>query len=223
MPYDENEYGAGQEGQEDFDLGQDTQESARKSTGGGIGHEGFFHCEVTDYKYNADKDGNADKDAHVLTFTILNGNLLENGKLLDDPLPESLIAKTHQEWIYKSEKAKPRRKMLAARLQLFSSKDYGSTSRVNFADAVGRHVVLEIRKNEYKDSSGQAKSNYKIPYAGIYEPWSEEVKDVSLDQAALQDAGLLRKVNEARASYGRKSGGAKQPPPKRGGRSDDSV
>jgi len=75
-----------------------------------------------------------------------------------------------------TDKAIPRLQRLALCLGLLTP---GEPDRdVEFADAVGRDLVIEVEENNYKDRSGKEVNGVRVGYLGMWSTGNEAVADV---------------------------------------------
>jgi len=75
-----------------------------------------------------------------------------------------------------TEKAIPRLQRLALCLGLLQP---GEPDRdVEFADAVGRDLVIEVEEHNYKDKSGKEVNGVRVGYLGMWSTGNEAVADV---------------------------------------------
>ena len=84
-----------------------------------------------------------------------------------------------------TDKAIPRLQRLALCLGLLTP---GEPDRdVEFAEAVGRDLVIEVEENNYKDKSGKEVNGVRVGYLGMWSTGNKEVADVP--KGKLEDEG----------------------------------
>jgi len=91
------------------------------------------------------------------------------------------------ERFYLSDKAKKRLAILGHRLQLIADNDLGGRVNIDWAQAIGKQLIVQVVEEEYDSKNGKAKSA-KLAYAGFWGLDDERVKDVPRDQAAVRQA-----------------------------------
>jgi len=75
-----------------------------------------------------------------------------------------------------TEKAIPRLQRLALCLGLLTPGE--PDKDVEFAEAVGRDLVIEIEENNYKDKTGKEVNGVRVGYLGMWSTGNKEVADV---------------------------------------------
>ena len=89
------------------------------------------------------------------------------------------------EYFAVTEKAIPRLKRLALSLGLLRP---GEPERdINFSDAIGKDLVIEVEPNEYTNKAGKEVKTVRLTYLGFWSTGNEAVADVPKDTEAVGD------------------------------------
>jgi hypothetical protein len=105
------------------------------------------------------------------------------------------------ERFYLSDKAKKRLAILAHRLKLISEDDFGDRRTVDWDEAIGRQLIVQVVEEEYEAKSGGKAKRAKLAFAGFWDVADDRVKDVPRDPSAARQA-----------SAPKRNGGGKKPP-----------
>lgn len=133
---------------------------------------GKYHAVVEAVK----RDTLGDKPVLKLSFRIKHGPVAN---------------KHHHESIFLGEKSEDRQKFIANRLGLFKDQLGRPNAAARWALAVGKHVVIEIQENKYKDKHGQEQTGSRLTYGGIWPVTHPEVRDVPKDIQSLAEEGIV--------------------------------
>jgi len=106
------------------------------------------------------------------------------------------------ERFYLSDKAKKRLAILAHRLNLISDDDFGDRRTIDWAQAIGKELIVQVVEEEYEMKSGGKAKRAKLAFAGFWDLADDRVKDVPRAASAAR-----------RTSTSNPSGGTKKKPP----------
>jgi len=134
--------------------------------GGNMPDPGRYHVVITAVDESFDKYNSITVD-----FQVLTGN------------KPGQVDRTLTEYFSVSEKAIPRLKRLALCVGLLQP---GEAEReIEFEQAVGRQLVIEVEENEY-EKNGEKKKGRRISWVGMWSTGNKEVADVPKDVEALK-------------------------------------
>lgn len=94
--------------------------------------------------------------------------------------------RTHTEWYAVTDKALPRLTRLALACGLLRP---GERKGVDFAEAEGRQLVIEIEENDYTDKDGNEKKGVRVTWMGMWSLSNPDVADVPKNAAAAKLVG----------------------------------
>jgi hypothetical protein len=92
------------------------------------------------------------------------------------------------ERFYLSDKAKKRLAILAHRLKLIGEDDFGDRRTVDWNEAIGKQLIVQVVEEEYEAKSGGKAKRAKLAFAGFWDLADERVKDVPRDPSAARQA-----------------------------------
>jgi hypothetical protein len=99
----------------------------------------------------------------------------------------SAVGRVFTERFYLTDGAIKRLKVLAHRLGLLPEGAIGTVHPVNWREAIGRQLVVEVVKEEY-EKDGKKQVHHRLGFAGFWAVTDERVVSVPKDQAALREA-----------------------------------
>jgi hypothetical protein len=144
---------------------------------------GRYHAVVTEVDDTFTKsDRSIVAEFEILTGTV-NG---QNGKKI-------------KEFLATSDKAKKRLAGFAMAVGLISPTDLGSRKSINWQDAAGRQLVIDVEEQEY-EKDGQKRMGARIEFLGFHAISSPKAADVPKDKNALAVAGLTAAAGNAAAA-----------------------
>lgn len=117
-------------------------------------------------------DSFAKYDKIIVTFQALAGTT------------PNQVGHTIREYFAVSDKAMDRLKRFAMATGLLLPRE--AKKRVDFRQAEGRQLVIEVEDHEYNDDAGNAKKGTRIGYLGMWSVGNPAVADVPKDEAALK-------------------------------------
>jgi hypothetical protein len=153
----------------DLDL---TNLSADDLEGDGSPPPGKYHARIEDMQRVSDQNSYLKVRLSLLAGTDANG-----------------VGCVFSERFYLSDKAKKRLAILAHRLHLLADDSFGSRVSVNWFDAIGKQLIVQVVEEEYEAKGGAKAKRSKLAFAGFWGLDDERVKDVPRDQAALRQPG----------------------------------
>jgi hypothetical protein len=101
------------------------------------------------------------------------------------------------ERFYLSEKAVKRLAILGHRLQLIAGDDLGGRSTVDWSQAIGRQLIVEVVEEEFERKDGTKAKRAKLSYAGFWDVNDQRVASVPKDAAALKQKATPPKTMPA--------------------------
>jgi hypothetical protein len=99
-----------------------------------------------------------------------------------------------------SDKAKKRIAILAHRMRLISEDDFGDRVSIEWSQAIGKQLVVQVVEEEYDAKDGKKAKRAKLSFAGFWGLDDDRVKDVPRDQAAQRQATAARKPAATKAT-----------------------
>jgi hypothetical protein len=114
----------------------------------------------------------------------------------------SAVGRVFSERFYLSDKAVKRLKVLAYRLGLIGEGDIGTHAVVNWREAIGRQLVVEVVEGEYTKKDGSKGVRGQLAFAGFWAVDDERVKDVPKDADSLRRATAQAAARPAAAPAG---------------------
>lgn len=122
---------------------------------------GKYHVRVTDVR-----EGKGKTPAVVLRYQILAGT---------DP---QAIGMYQEDNVFLTDSAIKRVALVALRLGLISRGDLGKKVNVNWLQAYGRELIVEIHDEEFERKDGTKGHTSKVTFGGVWDLNHPEVKDV---------------------------------------------
>jgi hypothetical protein len=98
------------------------------------------------------------------------------------------------ERFYLSDKAKKRLAILAHRLHLLADNDFGGRVNIDWSQAIGKQLIVQVVEEEYEAKNGNKAKRAKLAFAGFWSLDDERVKDVPRDQTALRQAAVAHRT-----------------------------
>jgi hypothetical protein len=92
---------------------------------------------------------------------------------------------------YLSDKAKKRLAILAHRLKLIGGDDFGGRATIDWSQATGKQLIVQVVEEEYEAKNGGKAKRAKLAFAGFWSLDDERVKDVPRDQTAARQVSAL--------------------------------
>jgi hypothetical protein len=98
------------------------------------------------------------------------------------------IGAVFSERFYLSEKAKKRLAIFAHRLHLLVDDDFGGRVNVDWSQAIGKQLIVQVVEEEYEPKSGGKAKRSKLAFAGFWDLADERARDVPRDASAARQA-----------------------------------
>jgi hypothetical protein len=89
-----------------------------------------------------------------------------------------------------SEKAIKRLTVLAHRLGMIGDDDFGGRATVDWSQAIGKQLIVQVIEEEYESKNGGKGKRAKLSFAGFWSLADERVKDVPRDASAARQASM---------------------------------
>lgn len=141
-------------------------EKSEDDVGGNRPEPGRYHSVITGADESFEK-----VDKIVVDFRVLAGN------------KDGQVDRTITEYYAVSDKAMPRLKRLALCIGLLMPGE--PEKEVDFEQAVGRQLVIEVEENEY-EKDGEKKKSRRVSWMGMWSLGNKEVADIPKDAEALK-------------------------------------
>lgn len=151
---------------------------------------GWYKAKVADTRMNEDES------AEIITFAVVGGRFdgCLNDMMLVHPNVAGEKVTNEHEREKKIEQATRRIQAIAYRLGIITKDMLGSEVDIEFANAMGREVVIDCESREYTKKDGTKGTAVGIKYLGVYPLDHEDIpddvrKDLRLGPARVTHAG----------------------------------
>jgi hypothetical protein len=114
---------------------------------------------------------------------------------------KSQIGLRFGERFYMSERALSRLKVLAGRLGMVKDADCGKTARINWADAVGKQLVVRLTNEDY-EKDGKTTTSNRLGYMDFYPTHDARVADKPKSAPAIENPKSVLKTPPAHRDEG---------------------
>ena len=178
------------------DLSEDTPDTLDR--GRGV-DPGWYRCDLDDV-YDDSKTG-----ATVFEYKVLEPAKWKGTKIFDRVSdPEQADREGAANMIMR------RVKLLGSRLGLLKADACGQQTELDFMDAIGQQVVVQVEHRKYKDKEGNDREINSVKFDGVYPVDHEKIPEAARKVLGLPPARV--KEGAAAGAAGGGNGSGRKPP-----------